>query len=117
MFDRIHNHSAKTMNRFHLSLLLLCSFLQGVAQANTITREQQSVIARWTGENICEMGTDRFYSLPEEKVRHLFESQTSMRYDDIPINPTASERNRITSHLTGYITAVCPTELESYRNR
>ena len=106
------------MNRFQLSLLLLCSLLQGVvAKANTTTREQQSVIARWTGENICEMGTDRFYSLPEEKVRRLFESQTSMRYDDIPINPTASERNRITAQLTGYITAVCPGELESYRNR
>ncbi len=105
------------MNRFQLSLLLLCSLLQGTAQANTTTREQQSVIARWTGENICEMGTDRFYALPEEKVRRLFESQTSMRYDDIPINPTASERNRITAQLTGYITAVCPGELESYRKR
>ena len=105
------------MNRFHLSLLLMCSLLQGVAQANTTTREQQSVIARWTGENICEIGTDRFYSLPEETVRQLFESQTSMRYDEIPINPTASERNRITAQLTGYITAVCPVELESYRKR
>ena len=105
------------MSRFHLSLLLMCSLLQGVAQANTTTREQQSVIARWTGENICEIGTDRFYSLPEEKVRQLFESQTSMRYDEIPINPTASERNRITAQLTGYITAVCPVELERYRKR
>ena len=105
------------MNRFRLSLLLLCSLLQGVAQANTTTREQQSVIARWTGEKICAIGTDEFYALPEEKVRRLFESQTSMRYDDIPINPTASERNRITAHLTGYITAVCPGELESYRKR
>ena len=24
-----------------------------MARANTTTREQQSVIARWTGENIC----------------------------------------------------------------
>ena len=50
------------MNRFHLSLLLVFALLEGAAQANTTTREQQSVIARWTGENICEMGTDRFYS-------------------------------------------------------
>ena len=105
------------MNRFHLSLLLLCSLLQGAAQANSTTREQQSVIARWTGENICEIGTNQFYALPEEKMRRLFESQTSMRYDDIPIYPTASERNRITAQLTGYISAVCPAELESYRKR
>ena len=104
------NHSA-------LVLVLLSSLLQGVAQANTTSREQQSVIARWTGENICKMGTERFYSLPEEDVRSMFERQTSMRYNDIPINPSESERNRITAQLTGYITAVCPAELENYRKR
>ena len=105
------------MNRSALGLVLLGALVHGMARANTTTREQQSVIARWTGENICKMGTERFYSLPEEDVRRMFESQTSMRYDDIPINPTASERNRITAQLTGYITAVCPGELESYRKR
>jgi hypothetical protein len=105
------------MNRSALVLVLLGALVPGVARANTTTREQQSVIARWTGENICKMGTERFYSLPEEDVRSMFERQTSMRYNDIPINPSESERNRITAQLTGYITAVCPGELESYRNR
>ena len=105
------------MNHSALVLVLLSSLLQGVAQANTTSREQQSVIARWTGENICKMGTERFYALPEDDVRKLFESQTSMRYNDIPLNPSESERNRITSQLTGYISAVCPKELENYRKR
>ena len=39
-----------------------------------------------------------------------------MKYEDIPINPTESERNKITSQLTGYISSVCPDELEIYRN-
>ena len=56
-------------------------------------------------------------ALPEDDVRKLFESQTSMRYNDIPLNPSESERNRITSQLTGYISAVCPKELENYRKR
>ena len=49
-------------------------------------------------------------------MRELFENQTTMKYDDIPINPTESERNRITSQLTGYIASVCPGELENYKN-
>jgi hypothetical protein len=73
------------MNHSALVFVLLSSLLQGVAQANTTSREQQSVIARWTGENICKMGTERFYALPEDDVRKLFESQTSMRYNDIPL--------------------------------
>ena len=55
--------------------------------------------------------------MPEEDVRSMFERQTSMLYNDIPINPSESERNRITAQLTGYITAVCPAELENYRKR
>ena len=105
------------MNRSALVLVLLGALVHGMARANTTTREQQSVIARWTGENICKMGTERFYSLPEEDIRRMFESQTSMRYNDIPLNPSESERNRITSQLTGYISAVCPKELENYRKR
>ena len=104
------------MKHSALVLVLLSSLLQGVAQATT-SREQQSVIARWTGENICKMGTERFYALPEDDVRKLFESQTSMRYNDIPLNPSESERNRITSQLTGYISAVCPEDLDNYRKR
>ncbi|MBA4734076.1 MAG: hypothetical protein H2062_06425, partial [Synechococcus sp.] len=48
------------MNRSALVLVLLGALVPGVARANTTTREQQSVIARWTGENICKMGTERF---------------------------------------------------------
>ena len=40
-----------------------------------------------------------------------------MRYDDIPVAPTESERVRITSQLTAYISSVCPKELEHYRGR
>ena len=49
------------MNRSALVLVLLGALVHGMARANTTTREQQSVIARWTGENICKMGTERFY--------------------------------------------------------
>ena len=49
-------------------------------------------------------------------MKEMFENQTSMKYEDIPINPTESERNRITSQLTGYIASVCPNELKNYKN-
>ena len=62
------------------------------------------------------MGVDKFYSISGNQMRELFENQTTMKYDDIPINPTESERNRITSQLTGYIASVCPGELENYKN-
>ena len=62
------------------------------------------------------MGVEKFYSISGNQMRELFESQTSMKYDDIPISPTKSERNKITSQLTGYISSVCPNELENYKN-
>ena len=62
------------------------------------------------------MGVEKFYSISENQMRELFEGQTSMKYEDIPISPTESERKKITSQLTGYISSVCPNELESYKN-
>ena len=62
------------------------------------------------------MGVDKFYSISENQMRELFEGQTSMKYEDIPISPTESERKKITSQLTGYISSVCPNELENYKN-
>ena len=100
--------------RFVLLVSLLCFCPAALAST---TRKQQSTIARWTGENICAMGVDRFYGMPEAEIRTLFEQQTGMRYDDIPLAPTESERVRITSQLTAYITSVCPRELERYRGR
>jgi hypothetical protein len=82
-----------------------------------ISREQQSIIAQWTAKNICKMGVKEFYSEDEDKIAALFEEQTSMKYEDIPIEPSDSERNRITSQLTGYILSVCPEQMEIYENR
>ena len=62
------------------------------------------------------MGADEFYSMDEDKLAALFEEQTSMKYEDIPIQPSDSERNRITAQLKGYILSVCPDQLEVYKN-
>ena len=62
------------------------------------------------------MGVNEFYSMDEETVAALFEKQTSMKYDDIPIELSDSERNRITSQLMGYILSVCPDQLEAYKS-
>ena len=98
-----------------LSILALFSIFPQSAFCET-SREQQAIIAKWTAQNICRMGVEKFYSISGNKMRELFENQTSMKYKDIPINPTESERNKITSQLTGYISSVCPDELENYRN-
>ena len=100
--------------RFLLVLAMLCLYPN--AWSST-TRNEQSIIAKWTGENICAMGVDRFYSTSEAEMSELFESQTGMLYNDIPLEPTESERLRITSQLTAYIASVCPSELEKYRKR
>ena len=81
------------------------------------TREEQKTIAQWTAKSICKMGADEFYSIDEGKLASLFEQQTSMKYEDIPIEPSDSERNRITSQLTGYILSVCPEQMEIHENR
>ena len=96
-------------------LLILSAYCPGV-QSHT-TRKEQSIIAQWTARNICKMGVYDFYSVDEDKIAALFEEQTSMKYEDIPIEPSDSERNRITSQLTGYILSVCPDQMEVYKNR
>ena len=99
-----------------LPLLLVLTAYCPVALSST-TREQQSIIAQWTAKNICKMGVNEFYSADEDKIAALFEEQTPMKYEDIPIEPSDSERNRITSQLTGYILSVCPEQMEIYKNR
>lgn len=99
-------------------LLLLLVVLATTGPAvHATSRNQQSIIARWTGEKICALGVDAFYSLPEPELKALFERDTSMRYDDIPEVPNEQERARITGQLTGYLMAACPQELENYKNR
>ena len=82
-----------------LSFLALFSIFPQSALCET-SREQQAIIAKWTAQNICKMGVEEFYSINGNQMKELFENQTSMKYEDIPINPTESERNKITSQLT-----------------
>jgi hypothetical protein len=63
------------------------------------------------------MGADEFYSMDEDKLAALFEEQTTMKYNDIPVQPSESERRRITSQMTGYILSVCPEQMEIYKSR
>ena len=99
-----------------LAVLLMFATHYSIALSNT-TREEQKIIAQWTAKNICRMGVNEFYSANEDRIAALFEQQTSMKYEDIPIEPSDSERNRITSQLTGYILSVCPEQMEIYKNR
>ena len=103
------------MNTVLVVLLIFATHCSS-ALSNT-TREEQRTIALWTAKNICKMGVNEFYSVEEDKIAALFEEQTSMKYEDIPIEPSDSERNRITSQLTGYILSVCPEQMEIYKNR
>ena len=96
-------------------LLILSAYCPGALSSTT--REQQSIIAQWTAKNICKMGVNEFYAADEDKIAALFEEQTSMKYEDIPIEPSDSERKRITSQLMGYILSVCPEQMENYENR
>ena len=96
-------------------LLILSAYCPG-ALSNT-TRKELSIIAEWTAKNICKMSVNEFYSMDEDKIATLFEDETSMKYNDIPRKPSDSERNRITSQLTGYILSVCPDQMEIYKNR
>ena len=96
-------------------LLILSAYCPG-ALSDT-TRKEQSIIAEWTAKNICKMGVNEFYSIDEDKIAALFEDETSMKYNDIPMEPSDSERNRITSQLTGYILSVCPDQMDIYKDR
>ena len=98
------------------ALVLVMLFLCPSAWSST-TRQERSIIARWTGENICAMGADPFYGLPEAKIIDLFRSQTGLSYSVIPMEPTESERSSITTQLTAYMGSVCPSELEQYRGQ
>ena len=99
-------------------LLLIVTAHMGAAIAQQATnKNQQSTIARWTGEKICEMGVDAFYALPEPELKTMFELDTSMLYEDIPAAPNDQERARITGQLMGYLMAACPPQLENYKNR
>ena len=99
-----------------LSLLLLVVSSAG-SVVHATSKKQQSTIARWTGEQICAMGVDSFYALPDPELKTMFERDTSMRYEDIPSAPSEHERAQITGQLTGYLMAACPQQLESYKNR
>ena len=99
-----------------LAVLLIFATHCSSALSNT-TREEQETIAQWTAKSICKMGADEFYLMDEDKLSALFEEQTTMKYNDIPVQPTESERRRITSQMTGYILSVCPEQMEIYKSR
>ena len=99
-----------------LAVLLIFATHCSSALSNT-TREEQKIIAQWTAKSICKMGIDEFYSMDDDKFARLFEEQTTMNYNDIPIQPSESERRRITSQMTGYILSVCPDQMEIYKSR
>ena len=69
-----------------LAVLLIFATHCSSALSNT-TREEQNTIAQWTAKSICKMGADEFYSMDEDKLASLFEEQTTMKYNDIPVNP------------------------------
>jgi hypothetical protein len=98
-------------------LLLLMVMASAASAVQATSKKQQSTIARWTGEKICEMGVDAFYALPDPELKALFERDTSMSYEDIPASPNEQERARITGQLMGYLMAACPQQLENYKNR
>ena len=101
-----------------LLLLLIVTANTVAASADQATdKNQQSTIARWTAEKICEMGVDAFYALPDPELKTMFERDTSMRYEDVPAAPNDQERARITGQLMGYLMAACPQQLETYKNR
>ena len=99
-----------------LLLFLLVSVSTGGA-GHATSKSQQGTIARWTGEKICAMGVDAFYSLPDPELKTMFERDTSMLYEDVPNAPTDQEKSRITGQLMGYLMAACPQQLEFYKNR
>ena len=101
-----------------LLLLLIVTAHTVAASADQATdKNQQSTIARWTAEKICEMGVDAFYELPDPELKTMFERDTSMRYEEVPAAPNDQERARITGQLMGYLMAACPQQLETYKNR
>ena len=86
------------------------------AQAG-LTRDGQIILAKWTAEKICKIGVDDFYGIPEPEVSSLLEEETPLKYTDIPMMPTEDQRNRIANYIAAYVSGVCPSELEKYKNR
>ena len=82
-----------------------------------LTRKDQTVLAKWTAEKICKMGVDDFYNIPEPEVSSLLEEETPLKYTDIPMTPTEQQKSRITNYISAYVSGVCPSELEKYKNR
>ena len=109
------------MTVFRRSLLLLAVISSTgaapVLAAQATDKNQQSTIARWTAEKICQMGVDAFYRLSDPELKTMFERDTPMRYEDVPEAPNDQERARITGQLMGYLMAACPQQLENYKNR
>ena len=109
------------MTVFRHSLLLLVVIVSTGAALVQVVRatdkNQQSTIARWTAEKICQMGVDAFYRLSDPELKTMFERDTPMRYEDVPEAPNDQERARITGQLMGYLMAACPQQLENYKNR
>ena len=108
--------SVTEMHRWLVPLIVTVHAV--AASADQVTdKKQQSTIARWTAEKICEMGVDAFYAMQDSELKTMFERDTSMRYEDVPAAPNDQERARITGQLMGYLMAACPQQLESYKNR
>ena len=106
-----------TVLRRWLLLLILTACAATASAVQATDKEQQSTIARWTAEKICEMGVDAFYALPDPELKTMFERDTSMRYEDIPVALNDREKSSITGQLMGYLMAACPPQLENYKNR
>tara|TARA_B100000524_G_scaffold243654_1_gene130545 strand:- start:278 stop:601 length:324 start_codon:yes stop_codon:yes gene_type:complete len=106
-----------TLMRSLLLLLIVTAHTVAASADQATDKNQQSTIARWTAEKICEMGVDAFYALPDPELKTMFERDTSMRYEDVPAAPNDQERARITGQLMGYLMAACPQQLETYKNR
>ena len=100
-----------------LLLLIVTAHTVAASVDQATDKNQQSTIARWTAEKICEMGVDAFYALPDLELKTMFERDTSMLYEDVPAAPNDQERARITGQLMGYLMAACPQQLETYKNR
>ena len=103
--------------RSWLVLLIVTAHAVAASAEQATDKKQQNIIARWTAEKICEMGVDGFYALPDPELKTMFERDTSMRYEDVPTAPNDQAKSRITGQLMGYLMAVCPQQLESYKNR
>ena len=97
--------------------LIVTSHALAASADQATDKQQQSTIARWTGEKICAMGVEAFYALLDPELKTMFERDTSMDYADVPTAPNDQEKSRITGQLIGYLMATCPQQLESYKNR